>query len=217
MRVSKPLIAALWITAGTITLVPAVGHAQGEHARRVAAELLVLRGDLRRLSDDDFSSQQKIGLSDRIRGSLAGLDLLLRFADQEGGRTPQPQTHGEKVDALRRSFDIGSLRDHDNDLDRLIAAFPLKTAILTPSKATAGQLSSARKLHDELCAGCHDQPDLEVERPAYNLFGEARRLSPAEFTARMLVGVRGDRITGIDNPLTDPQIGNLFAFYRAGN
>lgn len=217
MRVSTPLIAALWITAGTITLVPAVGHAQGEHARRVAAELLVLRGDLRRSSNDDFSSQQKNGLSDRLRGALSGLDLLLRFADQEAGRTPQPQAHRESVNALRHSFETGSLRDHDNDLDRLIAAYPLQTTILTPSKVTAGQLSSARKLHDELCAGCHDQPDLEVERPAYNLFGEAKRLSPDEFTARMIVGVRGDRITGIDNPLTDRQIGDLFAFYRAGN
>ncbi len=217
MRVSKPLIVALWITAGTMTLVPAVGHAHGEHARRVAAELLVLRGDLRRSSDDNFSLEQKIGLSDRIRGALAGLDLLLRFADQEAGRKPQPALHRKSVNALRRSFEAGSLSDHDNDLDRLVATYPLQTASLTPSEATAGQLSSARKLHDELCAGCHDQPDLALERPAYNLFDEARRLSPAEFTARMIIGVRGDRITGIANPLTDRQIGNLFAFYTAGN
>ncbi len=200
-----------------MTLVPAVGHAQGEHARRVAAELLVLRGDLRRSSDDDFSSQQKNGLSDRIRGSLAGLDLLLRFADQEAGRRPQPEPHRENVDALRRSHENGSLNDRDNVLARLIAAYPLHTTILKPSKATADQLSSARKLHDELCAGCHDQPDLETERPAYNLFGEARRLSPPEFAARLIIGVRGDRVTGIDNPLTDRQIGNLFAFYSVGN
>jgi len=200
-----------------MTLVPAVGHAQGEHARRVAAELLVLRGDLRRSSDDEFSLQQKNGLSDRIIGSLAGLDLLLRFADQEAGHRPQPASHRENVDALRRSHETGSLNDRDNGLARLIAAYPLHTTILTPSKATADRLSSARKLHDELCAGCHDQPDLETERPAYNLFGEARRLSPPEFAARLIIGVRGDRVTGIDNPLTDRQIGNLFAFYRAGN
>lgn len=217
MRVSKPLAVALWITAGTITMVPAVGHAQGEHARRVAAELLVLRGDLRRWAGDDFSSRQKKGLSDRIRGALAGLDLLLRLADQEAGRGPQPQYHHDSVNALRRSFAIGSLTKNDTDFDGLIAAYPLRASALTPSKVTDDRLMSARKLHDDLCAGCHDEPDLEIERPAYNLFGEAKRLSPPEFAARLIVGVRGDRVTGIDNPLTDQQIGDLFAFYRAGD
>lgn len=217
MRVSKPLVVALWITAGTTTMVPAVGHAQGEHARRVAAELLVLRGDLRRWAADDFSSHQKNGLSDRIRGALAGLDLLLRLADQEAGRGPQPESHHESVNALRRSFETGLLSKNDNDLDRLVTAYPLQTAVLTPSKATDAQLVNARKLHDDLCAGCHDEPDLETDRPAYNLFGEAKRLSPPEFAARLIIGVRGDRVTGIDTPLTDKQIGDLFAFYRTGD
>lgn len=216
MRVSKPLIVALWITAGTITMVPAVGHAQGEHARRVAAELLVLRGDLRRWAADDFSSLQKDGLADRIRGALAGLDLLLRLADQEVGREPQSDSHHQNLNALRRSFETGSLSNTDNDLDRLLTVYPLRSAVLMPSNSTDDQLVRARRLHDDLCAGCHDEPDLEIERPAYNLFGEAKRLSPPEFAARLLVGVRGDRITGIDNPLSDQQIGDLFAFYKTG-
>ena len=38
-----------------------------------------------------------------------------------------------------------------------------------------------------------------------------------EFAARMVVGVRGDALTGLDNPLTDEEIASLIAFYRAGS
>ena len=58
--------------------------AQGEHARRVAAELLVMRGDTRKLGEQgDAPKFHRKGLRDRLRGGLAGLPILLRLADQE--------------------------------------------------------------------------------------------------------------------------------------
>ena len=192
---------------------PAIAFAQGEHARRAAAELLVLAGDARRLAGEDTSDIHRKGLADRIRGGLSGLDLMLRFADQEQGR--QPQSHGEVLAALREALREGDLVRFQSLAAGLIAAYPFRATGILQTKPTAERLKRGRKMHEELCAGCHDEPDFEVERPAYNLFEEAQKLSPGEFAARMSVGVRGDRVTGIDNPLSDEQIASLIAYYRA--
>ena len=208
---------ALLIAAGTLTAVPAVCLAEGEHSRRAAVELTVLQGDLRRLASDVFTPVQKKGLRDRIRGALAGLEFLLRYADQEAGRPPRPRRHRASVAALRRSFEAGEPLDEDTGLAALLVQFPLRMTGLTMSKPTDEALGEARRLHEELCAGCHDMPDTDIERPAYNLFKESRRLTAREFAARLLLGVRGDRVTGIDNPLSDSQIAALMAYYASGN
>lgn len=208
---------ALLIAAGTVTAVPAVCLAEGEHARRSAVELTVLQGDLRRLASDAFTLRHKKGLRDRILGALAGLELLLRYADQEAGRPPRPGRHRARVEALRRSFEAGSLSNTDPGLVELLGEYPLRMTGLAAAEPTAGALADARRLHEELCAGCHDMPDLDTERPAYNLFRESRRLTGKEFAARLLLGVRGDRVTGIDNPLSDSQIAALMAYYASGD
>jgi len=74
----------------------------------------------------------------------------------------------------------------------------------------------AKVLHETYCAGCHDVPDLGVRRPAWNLFQLARNVSPAELAARLVIGVRGDGLTGLSNPLRDAEISVLIAFYRRG-
>jgi len=48
-----------------------------------------------------------------------------------------------------------------------------------------------------------------------NLFEQARGSSFPEFLARMLVGVRGDRVTAIENPFSDREIVELIAYYRS--
>lgn len=192
---------------------PAIAFAQGDHARRAATELIVLAGDARRLAADDTSDLHRKGLADRIRGGLSGLDLMLRFADQEQGR--QPRSHDEALAALRAALTAGDLVRLQSLAADLIAAYPFRAIGILPATSTAKRLERGRELHEELCAGCHDAPDLEVERPAYNLFEEVRQLSPGEFAARMSVGVRGDRVTGIGNPLSDEQIASLIAYYRS--
>lgn len=215
MRATKQLVALL-IAAGAILGAPAACLGEGEHARRAAVELLVLRGDLRRYEDERFTALQKKGLADRIRGALAGLDLLFRLADEESGRSPRAGEHRQRARRLRRLFETGSLQANDDLLDGLIRAFPFRATGLGFTTTSAGGLDGARRLHEELCAPCHDAPDTDVARPAYNLFEEAKRLAPAEFAARLVIGVRGDRVTGIDNPLTDAQIASLIAYYRMG-
>jgi len=187
--------------------------AEGEHSRRAATELLVLRGDVRKLTQNNLSDLHIIGLKDRIGGGLAGLEIMLRLADQQAGI--KPVDYSTVLDNLRTSWrasDFTALADRLSDLQ---STHPFRATGILPIQATTSALTAAKELHEDLCAGCHDDPDLDVPRPAYNLFEDAQQLSGREFAARMSVGVRGDRITGIDNPLTDAQISALMFYYKS--
>lgn len=186
--------------------------AQGEHGRRAATELLVLNGDVQNLADNNLSGLHIKGLKDRIGGGLAGLEIMLRLADQEAGRKPVDYTFDLKN--IRKSWLANDLASMSTGLDNLLTTHPFKANGILPAKATKTALAEAQNLHEELCAACHDEPDLEVSRPAFNLSKETQRLSAKEFAARMMVGVRGDRVTGIDNPLTDTQISTLLHYYK---
>ena len=190
-------------------------RAQGEHGRRAATEILVLSGDVQKLANKKLSGLHIKGLKDRIGGGLAGLEILLRLSDQEAGR--KPVTYTPDLKKIRKSWLAHDLAAMASDLDRLQTMHPFDASRILSAKVSNNNKTIAKNLHEELCAACHDEPDLEVLRPAFNLFREARRLPANEFAARMIVGVRGDRVTGIDNPLTDPQISALIYYYKTAN
>ena len=187
-------------------------YAQGEHGRRAGAELRVVIGDVRHLSiltNSPETAQHRKGLHDRIKGGLSALDILFRLADQEAERTPE--IYSDLVTSIGTSVDS---QQWDLALDLLVEfedRFPLKQPVVEDSDVLR---SSSKKLHQDLCAGCHDSPAQDVQRPAYNLYRQARESSDTVFYARMLVGVRGDRITGIDNPLSDTEIAGLIYLYK---
>lgn len=191
---------------------PATGLAEGEHARRAGAELLVLLGDLRKLDDAAVPEQQRKGLNDRILGSLSVLPLLLRLADQEEGRGTRLESPLNEYRALLRQNTPGRLAER---LAALSDRYPFRASGILPASATAARLTRAARVHAELCAGCHDTPSLQQERPPFNLFKQARRTPIREFAARMVVGIRGDRVTGLDNPFSDEELASLIAYYRA--
>jgi hypothetical protein len=186
--------------------------AEGEHSRRAATELLVLRGDIQKLTKNNLSGLHIKGLKDRIGGGLAGLEIMLRLADQEAGK--KPIDYIPDLNNIRKSWGAFNLTALADGLDRLQTIHPFAASGILPAKATISAMAAAKNLHEDLCAACHDEPDLEVPRPAFNLFKEAQQLPESEFAARMSVGVRGDRITGIDNPLTDAQISALISYYK---
>ena len=197
------LILGLLVLGG----LPANAVAQGEHARRAAAELQLVLGDARQLASGTGVSQLHAkGLRDRITGSLSGLALLLRLADQETGqKTAHRKSPVPYMRELVQSSNWPGLVSVSKDLTR---NYPLDVPIIS-----AGP-KRAKSLHDELCAACHGEPDLEVERPAYNLFRQAKAQSESEFLARLIIGVRGDRVTGYSNPLTAPELKALSDYYR---
>lgn len=209
MRRAFRLVVLVWLTSTT-----AVSHAQGEHGRRAAAELRVLAGDVAKLAEYESANIESLlqkGLKDRISGSLSALDLLLRLADQESDRTPV--YYAAQIQYAFDYADAGQWTRLANLLAALEDKFPLMQPVFPGADAL---LDSSRELHQGFCAGCHDIPIQGVERPAYNLFEQAAILSDSEFFARMLVGVRGDRVTGIDNPFTDTALAGLIYFYRSG-
>lgn len=93
-------------------------------------------------------------------------------------------------------------------LQQLAALYPLNL----PKPVDDTKMAAA--LHDTYCAACHDEPDIDGERPAFKLTAQAQEQSAQEFFARLVVGVRGDRRTGLSNPFTDRELAALFAYYR---
>ncbi len=180
--------------------------AQGEHNRRAAAELRLIAGDARLLaSDAERPDTHTRGLRDRIKGSLSSLNLLLRLADQETGKVGKER---RETGALVNMFESNNWQNLARATNNLAISYP----IVIP-KLSAGLLR-AKSIHSEFCAVCHDEPDLDIERPAYNLFTQARNLPAAEFYARLVIGIRGDRITGFSNPFTDLELKALLDYYR---
>ena len=186
--------------------------AQGEHGRRAAVELLVLQGDARKLAGQSgLSEQHRKGLLDRLRGGLAPLVILLRFADQEAGR--QRFDPAPAVGALATALANKDMTTFQDSLAALIKRYSFDTAGLMPVAATPARRARAKTIHEEICSGCHDEPLRDVERPAYNLRKQAQGMTQRAFAARLIVGVRGDRMTGLGNPFSDEELASLLAFY----
>lgn len=198
------ILAGVLLLSASASVFPA-----GEHSRRAGAELLVLRGDLDRLAQEVLPAEQVLGLQARIRGSLAALPLLLRLADQELQREP-PDLHVEKRLEPLHGTANEALRSR---LRTLSERYPFRATGILPATPSPRRLSLARELHQSLCAGCHDSPATGQERPAFNLFDQARALPRREFAARMLIGIRGDVLTGLGNPFTDEELAALIAYY----
>jgi len=180
--------------------------AQGEHERRLAAELAVMAGDLRRIRSPDELPLHREGLRARLAGALSSLPLLLRQAGADPAAVP----------ALRQSLARSDWRALRAGLDALTKRHPFAAGALLPQAATPERLRLGEAIHRQACAGCHDAPATGTPLPAFNLFEQAKRLPRAEFAARLLLGVRGDRGSAWRNPFSDLELGALLAYYGNG-
>ena len=206
----------LRLVVGAVLLIAPTPFAQaGENSRRAATELAVLAGDLRKLGSGKSSTLHNEGLIDRINGSLSGLAILLRLADEELGRVPY--NYNSDFEQLRGFWRQRDMARMTAVISKISVSHYFETANILAFKPTKFGLKKAAELHQEFCAGCHDDPDLEVSRPALNLLEQSRGQTVTEFLARMMVGVRGDRISGIDNPLDDAQVSALYRYYLTAN
>ncbi len=202
------------MTLAAVMVIAAAGvRADGEHSRRLAAEVVISMGDAGRLADPDTPDLHKQGLRARIGGSLGSLGLLVRRARQERPRPAPPDGWRAKLQDAFAAGDMAQLRAGLEALSRL---YPLDLTGVLPAPLTPARERSARALNEELCAGCHDSPDLEVALPAFDLFQQARGMDVREFAARLISGIRGDSVTNLQNPFTDEDIAAFIAFYRKG-
>lgn len=194
------------VLACAVAVFSAAAAAQGEHERRLAAELMVMAGDLRRIQSPDELPPHREGLRARLAGALSSLPLLLRRA---GGPAAAAAP-------LRAAFAKRDWKTLAAGLDALKKQHPFDAGALLPQAATPERLRLGEAIHRQACAGCHGAPSADTPLPAFNLFEQAKRLPRAEFAARLLIGVRGDRSTAWRNPFSDLELGALLAYYESG-
>ncbi len=207
-------VLAVSITAGAaafflLSVEPA--DAAGDDVRRLAAGAVVMKADSERMFSSALSKRHRNGVKARLRGALAVLPLLIRAARNENPSLPD--TEKERVDAIRSALDKDNGVAVMEGLSELTAAYPFDTTGLLPPDGRQGAISRAKSLNEAYCASCHDVPDLTAVRPAWNLFELAQTVPPAELAARLVIGVRGDRLTGLDNPLRNSEISALISYY----
>lgn len=198
--------AGLVLAFAVLAAFAAEAAAQDEHRRRLAAEVTIMAGDLRRLEAATEPPLRLDGLRARLAGALSSLALLMRRAG----------TDADVVPALRDALGRRDWRSMRAGLRALQDTHPFDARALLPAEATPARLRVGEAIHRQACAGCHDAPPADTRLPALNLFEEAKRMPREEFAARLLLGVRGDRSTAYRNPFSDLELTALIATYERG-
>jgi hypothetical protein len=171
----------------------AAAAAQGEHQRRLAAELAVMLGDLRRIEANSESPQHREGLHARLAGALSSLPLLLRRAGADAAAVPP----------LRAALAQRDWRALRAGLDTLKRRHPFEPGALLPQAATPERLRLGDAIHRQACAGCHEAPATGTLLPAFNLFEQR-------------AAARGIRRPAVDRRARRPQYRLAQSLQRSG-
>ncbi|HEC90560.1 MAG TPA: cytochrome c [Alphaproteobacteria bacterium] len=211
---SRAVVLAVSIAAGAAAffLLPIKSaNAAGDDVRTLAAEIVVMKADGKRIFSSALSKRHRGGEVARLRGSLAILPLLIMAARD---KSPSLPAIGKKrLELILRALDKNDGAAVTGGLGELAAAYPFDTTGLLPPDNRPAARRRAKSLYKAYCASCHEVPDLTAVRPAWNLFKLARSVPPTELAARLVNGVRGDVLTGLDNPLRNSEISALISYY----
>ena len=205
--------AVVLLLLGTSVFIDVSGaFAKGEHYRRLAANLLVLKGDLRQLVEHSTSVKHLQNLHGRIEEKLGMLELLVRYANQENLLISKDSP--DFFHKLKRLFVSDNFFELENDLDRLSQKYPLLLSPVLQTSLSPVFFKQTEKLHQRFCSRCHSGAFSESAVPAFDLFRQSRTMSRREFAARILTGLRGDQLTSLENPFTDTELSALISYYR---
>lgn len=193
----------------------ALASPRAEDVRRLAAEIVVLQADAQHLFAGKMSVQHTDGLRARLRGGLALLPLLIRAA--RGNVPAWLLPDRAQIAKLRQALADDAGPELIAGLARLAHAYPFETFGLLPADQRPGALKRAAQIHENYCAACHDEPDMDTPRPAWSLFELGKTAPPTEIAARLVIGVRGQNMTAMDNPLKDSEMSALIGYYRSGS
>lgn len=212
-------ISVAWLGIFLTWATVSVSNAAGLFENRLAAELIVMKGDLRRMGEFSGLPLIQKGLKDRLLGASAPLSLLIREARENNSALPFPPSNS--VVNLQQALVNENFSEATFLVDKLIRVFPFKTKSVLPFDKTKVSTIKAGALHEEFCSGCHasneDSPhEINIERPAWNLFQMAQEVGIEELAARLIIGVKGDALTAMDNPLSHTEISHLIEFYSNG-
>ena len=119
---------------------------------RFPAELLIVQGDLQRLTfSDRLSSDERLGLEGRIGSALEGIEWL---ALEHEALTRSIVSR----DALQRLQESWLTRDLASALERvsgLARNHSLNVGIFSPDRATLDDVGRVQEIDAQLCQGCH--------------------------------------------------------------
>ena len=179
---------------------------------RFPAELLIVQGDLQRLTfSDRLSSDERLGLEGRIGSALGGLEWLAL----EHEALSQSTVSRDALQGLQESWSARDLSSALEWVSGLTWDHALNAGIFSPERATPDDVQRVREIDARLCQGCHvDSVGTEKRLPAYRLQKMGKMISAGEFLARLLSGVRGTADTALANPLSLGDIRGFMKFYR---
>ena len=206
------LAGVIFLSGAVLLSTASVSLAYGEHSKRLAANLLVLQGDLRQLLKKDTSDIHHRSLSLRIEEKLGLLALLVRSANHE--KSVSYSHNPEEFRQLLFLFNSSEFKSLLNELESLSLKYPLFLSPILQSSFPPVFFKQAEEMHRRLCSGCHSGAMAVNSLPAYDLFRQSRSIARMEFVARMLTGLRGDQLTSLQNPLTDTELSTLISYYR---
>lgn len=180
---------------------------------RFPSELLIIEGDAHRLLwSDSLSQQEKAGLRLRIESALTGVHwLAAEYSSLTGDAIPDTL-----ISRMIRAGSAGEFGKVERLARDLSSRFELNLSVFSSLRATVVDLDNAREIDQNLCRACHQADVGSVDRlPAYQLAKMAKTMTPREFLARLINGVRGTADTVLANPLTLGQVRGLMMFYGA--
>ena len=208
------LLGVIFLPSAILLSTTSISLAYGKHSKRLEANLLVIQGDLRQLLKKDNSDIHHHSLSLRIEEKLGLLSLLVRTANQHD--SVSHKHNPKEFKNLLFLFNSSELKSLLNELESLSLKYPLLLSPILQSTLPPVFFKQAREMHRRLCSGCHNGALEEKPLPAFDLFRQARSISRKEFVARMLIGLRGDQLTSLQNPLTDTELSALISYYING-
>lgn len=176
-----------------------------EPAQQLAAELVVLAGDVRRLRYETPGPLETQGLEKRLLGGVASLPLTLRRAGADSAVAAR----------LRNAIDRRDWSSLADQLNTLKQRFPFDIRPFQVAASTPATRKLGEKIHREVCGGCHDNPATQdTFLPAKNLAVLLKSMPRDEFVARLWLGVRGDKQTAYANPFSKTELAALIAWYE---
>ena len=180
-------------------------------ARLCSAQLLVIKGDLKRLQLSETKQHHKTGLKQRINGALGTLGWLCRQHEQaiEVG----DQKLQKRIKQFRSSFESKDWQASSDNIEFLISSKPLDVNDFNFQNLSNSKLKTSISIYQHYCKSCHYKPSDQSETPAYSFFDMSKKMSQQELLARMLVGVHGTPKIALRNPLTDDDIAGLITYF----
>ncbi|ALE53096.1 MULTISPECIES: hypothetical protein [Candidatus Thioglobus] len=171
-----------------------------------SSELVIIRGDLAKLTKITTPELYKKGLKIRIDGAFRTLNWICR------GVIDNNLNVSYLFKELEQLFIAKKFQELYLKLDFLIKKYPLNLDQYLPGSASKKDTKVGMKIYQHYCHGCHLSHNDQIKMPALSLEIMAKNLSSEEFIARMIAGVKGNGVIALRNPLSRKDISSIYSY-----